>query len=162
MTSPTWTRILALSLGGVLGVNARYWLGVAIARVTSHPFPWATFLVNVSGSFAIGVGATLLAGHSPHSPARLLLLTGFLGGFTTFSAFSLESVGLWRGGERMLSLVNVLGSLAAGCAAVVLGAALAERMERPHPRAELRPGMAPTVPGHDEQRRQGGQLERER
>jgi CrcB protein len=157
MNQATWFRILALSLGGVLGVNARYWLGVAIARVTSHPFPWATFLINVSGSFAIGFGASLLAGQSPHSPARLLLLTGFLGGFTTFSTFSLESVGLWRGGERGLSLFNALGSVAAGCLAVVLGAALANGLERPHPHPPLR-GAASSLPDHQEQHRQGGQL----
>jgi CrcB protein len=154
---PAWTRIFALSLGGVLGVNARYWLGVIVARLTSHPFPWATFLINVSGSFAIGVGAALLAGHSPHSPSRLLLLTGFLGGFTTFSTFSLESVVLWRSGERALGVANAVGSVVAGIVAVVLGAAVADRLDRPHPYPPAASHGTPAA-GDQDQHRHGRDL----
>ena len=96
-----WGRILALSLGGVLGVNARYWLGIWISRWASPQFPWATFTINVSGAFAIGFLATLLARWSPHSQLRLILVVGFLGGYTTFSTFAFESVSLcaaWRMG----------------------------------------------------------------
>ena len=81
----TWGKILVLSLGGVAGVNARYWLGVWINRWASSQFPWATFSINVSGAFAIGFLTALLARWSPHSHLRLLMLVGFLGGYTTFS-----------------------------------------------------------------------------
>ena len=123
----TWGKILALSLGGVAGVNARYWLGVWINRWASSQFPWATFSINVSGAFAIGFLTALLARWSPHSHLRLLILVGFLGGYTTFSTFAFESVTLWQRGEWVFSLANMAGSVLAGCAAVVLGAAAGAR-----------------------------------
>jgi CrcB protein len=126
-----WSRVIALSIGGVLGVNARYWLGVWIARWTSAEFPWATFVINVSGSFAIGFGAVLLAGWAPQSHMRLLALVGFLGGYTTFSTFAFESVALWRRGWWGLCLANLSGSVVAGFAAVLLGAALARGVVEP-------------------------------
>jgi len=127
----TWGRILALSIGGVAGVNARYWLGVWINRWASSQFPWATFSINVSGSFAIGFLTALLARWSPHSYLRLLILVGFLGGYTTFSTFAFESVTLLQRGEWAFSLTNMAGSVLAGCAAVVLGAALAQGIVQP-------------------------------
>jgi fluoride exporter len=127
----TWGKILALSVGGVAGVNARYWLGVWINRWASSQFPWATFVINVSGAFAIGFLTALLARWSPHSQLRLLVLVGFLGGYTTFSTFAFESVTLWQRGEWALSLAYMSGSVIAGCAAVVLGAALALGIVQP-------------------------------
>jgi len=127
----TWGKILALSVGGVAGVNARYWLGVWINRWASSQFPWATFSINVSGAFAIGFLTALLARWSPHSHLRLLVLVGFLGGYTTFSTFAFESVTLWQRGEWAFSLANMAGSVLAGCAAVVLGAALAQGIVQP-------------------------------
>jgi CrcB protein len=124
----TWGKVLVLSLGGVAGVNARYWLGVWINRWASAQFPWATFAINVSGSFAIGFLTALLARWSPHSHLRLLIVVGFLGGYTTFSTFAIESVTLWQRGEWAASLANMGGSVLAGCAAVVLGAALAQEV----------------------------------
>jgi fluoride exporter len=128
----TWGKILALSMGGVAGVNARYWVGVWINRWTGSQFPWATFSINVSGSLAIGFLTALLARWSPHSHLRLLLVVGFLGGYTTFSTFAFESVTLWQRGEWSLSLVYIAGSVIAGCAAVVLGAALAHGVVQPN------------------------------
>ncbi len=127
----TWSKILALSVGGVAGVNARYWLGVWINRWASSQFPWATFTINVSGAFAIGFLTALLARWSPHSYLRLLILVGFLGGYTTFSTFAFEAVTLWQRGESVFSLTYVAGSVLAGCAAVILGAALAQGMVQP-------------------------------
>jgi CrcB protein len=127
----TLGRILVLSLGGVAGVNSRYWLGVWINRWASSQFPWATFVINVSGSFAIGFLTALLARWSPHSHIRLLVVVGFLGGYTTFSTFAIESVTLWQRGEWAASLANMGGSVLAGCAAVVLGAALAQGVAQP-------------------------------
>jgi CrcB protein len=134
---------VVLSIGGALGVNARYWLGVLMARWTGPHFPWATVLINVSGSFAIGFLAVILAYHWPHPLGRLFIVTGFLGGYTTFSSFTFESLKLWEDGEKGLSLANTFGSVAAGLLAVVLGVALgraligspaeSERLVHSHP-----------------------------
>jgi CrcB protein len=118
-------KVLALSVGGVLGVNARYWLGHWMNRWASPTFPWATFTINVTGSFAIGFLTILLTRWLPHPNARLLLITGLLGGYTTFSAYSLESLSLWERGDRWQAVAYVLGSVLAGLLAVRLGVALA-------------------------------------
>jgi CrcB protein len=131
MVMETWGKILALSVGGVAGVNARYWLGVWINRWASSQFPWATFTINVSGAFAIGFLTALLARWSPHSHLRLMVLVGFLGGYTTFSTYAFETVTLWQRGESVFSLTYVAGSVLAGCAAVILGAALAQGVVQP-------------------------------
>ena len=81
-------EVIVLSAGGVLGVNARYWLASWMSTWAGDRFPWATFAINVSGSFAIGLIATLLARWLPAHPARLFFLVGFLGGYTTFSSFA--------------------------------------------------------------------------
>lgn len=118
-------QVLVLSVGGALGVNARYWLGVWISRWASPQFPWATFAINVSGSFVIGVLTVALTRWWPHPHLRLLLITGVLGGYTTFSTFALESAILWERGETVLAVANLGGSVVLGFAAVVLGLALA-------------------------------------
>jgi fluoride exporter len=122
---------LVLSVGGVLGVNARYWLGVAVNRWTGTHFPWATFTINVTGSFAIGLLSVLLARWLPHPHLRLLVVVGFLGGYTTFSSFSFESLALWERGEWGLCVAYMAGSVAAGFAAVVLGTALGRELSQP-------------------------------
>ncbi len=119
-----WNRMLVLSIGGALGVNARYWLSVALTRWTGPRFPWATFAINVTGSFAIGVLAVVLAHRWPHPLGRLFIVVGFLGGYTTFSSFAFESFTLWEKGDRGLSLANTFGSVVAGTAAVVVGVAV--------------------------------------
>src|SRR5262249_34664878 len=119
-----WYQVALLSVGGSLGVNARYWLGVAITRWAGPQFPWATLTINVSGSFAIGLLTVLLARWLPHAHMRLLVVVGFLGGYTTFSSFSAEALGLWDRGERALCLGYVAGSVGAGLVAVVLGTVL--------------------------------------
>jgi CrcB protein len=126
-----WYQVVALSVGGVLGVNARYWLGVVINRWSGAQFPWATFAINISGSFAIGLLSVLLARWVPHPLARLLVVVGFLGGYTTFSSFSFEALALWERGERGLSLAYMVGSVAAGFAAVILGTALGNELTVP-------------------------------
>jgi fluoride exporter len=126
-----WYQVATLSVGGVLGVNARYWLGVAINRWTGAQFPWATFVINVSGSFAIGLLSVLLARWLPHPHARLLAVVGFLGGYTTFSSFSFEALALWERGEPGLCMAYLGGSVAAGFGAVVLGTALGRELTVP-------------------------------
>jgi fluoride exporter len=119
-----------LSVGGVLGVNARFWLGVVINRWTSSQFPWATFTINITGSFAIGLCTAVLARWLPHPHVRLLVIVGFLGGYTTFSSYSIESLTLWERGERGLCVTYLLGSVVAGFAAVVLGTLLGRGLQQ--------------------------------
>jgi CrcB protein len=120
-----WTKVIVLSVGGTLGVNARYWLGVWINRWTSPQFPWATVFINVSGSFMVGFLTVALARWVPHPNLRLMLITGFLGGYTTFSTFENDALTLWERGEGILMAANLIGSVAAGFAAVLLGSAMA-------------------------------------
>jgi CrcB protein len=144
-----WVRVAVLSVGGALGVNARYWLGYWMNRWASPQFPWATFTINVSGSFAIGFLAMGLERWLPHPNVRLLVLVGFLGGYTTFSTFAYDSMTLWERGEVGRSLANMAGSVAAGFVAVSLGVGLARalilpgalrsRTDVPRVRARLEP-----------------------
>jgi CrcB protein len=83
-------QVLLVALGGAVGSVARYGVGFAAARWLGVAFPWGTLAVNIAGGLAMG----LLAARSGGDPMRLLLGVGFLGGFTTFSAFSLETVRL--------------------------------------------------------------------
>jgi fluoride exporter len=126
-----WFRVVVLSVGGALGVNARYWLGVWMNRWASPSFPWATFTINVSGSFAIGFLTMALARWLPHPYFRLLVLVGFLGGYTTFSSFSFESLTLWERGAVGASLTYMAGSVVAGFLAVSLGVGLARGVTLP-------------------------------
>ena len=140
----TGWRVLVLSVGGALGVNARYWLGFWVSRWTSAQFPCATFVINVSGSFAIGFLSTLLVQRLPHPHLRLLVLVGFLGGYTTFSTFAYESLTLWERGERRLSCAYVAGSVAAGLLAVTVGTLLARGLTDIQGRSQH-----PTAPATD-------------
>ena len=124
MEVEVWKRILVLSMGGALGVNARYWLSFWINRGPGSRFPWATIAINVSGSFAIGAVSVILATRWRHPLAHLFVVTGFLGGYTTFSAFAFESLTLWERGNRGSATSNAVGSVVLGIAAVVLGVAL--------------------------------------
>lgn len=143
-------QIAALSLGGVFGVNARYWLGFWVHRWASQQFPWATFAINVTGSFAIGFLTTVLARWLPHQNARLLVITGFLGGYTTYSTFAYESLVLWERGERGLSLGYMLSTLLAGFVAVFLGVVLARELTVPkaerHAASDVRGEAEPEGP----------------
>jgi CrcB protein len=128
MRVETWSKLLVLSVGGTFGVNSRYWLGVWMNRWASPQFPWATVVINVSGSFAIGFLTVALARWLSHPNIRLLLITGFLGGYTTFSTFEYDTLVLWERGESRLMAANVLGSVVAGLAAVWLGTVLARAL----------------------------------
>jgi fluoride exporter len=109
-----WTRVIVLSIGGILGVNARYWLGAWINRWTSPQFPWATVIINVTGSFLIGFLTIVLTRWTPHPNIRLMVITGFLGGYTTFSTFENDALTLWERGEGRLMAANVIGSVTVG------------------------------------------------
>jgi CrcB protein len=115
-------------LGGGLGSLARYAAGTAIMSRAGARFPAGTLAINVSGSFLIGLLMVLLTERfAPHPYWRLLLVVGFLGGYTTFSTFEYETYALVRGGGVLLALGNVLASVAAGFCAVWLGTVLASR-----------------------------------
>lgn len=119
--------LLILVFGG-LGSVARYVTGSAVAEKLGARFPWGTLVVNVSGSFAIGLLMTLLTERwHPHPNWRLALVVGFLGGYTTFSSFEWETFAAVREGRLWIGLANVVGSVTLGYAAVWIGSTLARR-----------------------------------
>ncbi len=116
---------LLIGVGAVLGANLRYLVGSVIAARLGAVFPWGTLLVNVSGSFVIGLILPILAARLDGGPAaRALLVTGFLGAYTTFSTFSAETVALGQRGFPLPALAYALGSVLLGVAATLLGSAL--------------------------------------
>ena len=110
-------------LGGGLGSLARY--GVARlmppAELADGEIPWFTLVANVMACIVLGVGIGLLSKEQLSRPLQLLLLTGFCGGFSTFSTFSYETFALLRAGANTLALVNVALSLVLGLVAIALG-----------------------------------------
>lgn len=115
-------------LGGATGSLTRYVVGTAIMNRMGGRFPLGTVFINVTGSFLIGFIMTLLTERlDPHPNWRFLLVVGFLGGYTTFSSFEWETLGLVRDGGRWLGLINAAGSVVLGYIAVWLGAAVAAK-----------------------------------
>ena len=118
-------HILLVAIGGALGSSARYLTGQAALRLFGPGFPWGTLAVNVVGSLAIGVFAELITRRFDGSPElRMFVVTGILGGFTTFSAFSLEVTAMMERGDHMTAAAYVLLSLVLSVAAVFAGLAL--------------------------------------
>jgi CrcB protein len=118
-------NILLAGFGGGIGSIARYLCQRWINGIYQHTFPLATFLVNVSGCLLIGIIYALAERSSFLSPPlRLFLTTGFCGGFTTFSTFAFENMGLIRGGDVAYFIWYSAGSLLAGIASVYAGYAL--------------------------------------
>lgn len=117
-------NLLLVATGSALGGVGRYWCGSALALRYGDAFPWGTLFVNVFGSFLIGLVAVLaLADGRPllDSPARQFLMIGVLGGFTTFSSFSLQSLNLMQAGEWFAASAYVLGSVSLCLLGVWLG-----------------------------------------
>lgn len=122
---------LWIFIGGGLGTLARFAASGLVARLVGETFPWGTIVVNVSGSFLIGVVATLAApdGRLFLSPeTRQFILLGLFGGYTTFSSFSLQTLTLARDGEWLQAGANVLLSVALCLVAVWLGYLLATNL----------------------------------
>ncbi len=116
---------LCVGVGGALGSMLRYSVGLWL-HGASRGLPWATVLVNVAGSLLAGLVFGLWLARAPDAATlRALLLVGFLGGFTTFSAFSLETVGLLQNGQPLLALANVAANAGFSLLACWLGIALA-------------------------------------
>jgi CrcB protein len=118
-------ELMLVALGGAVGSVARVVTSGAVYRLLPATYPWGTTAVNIAGSFlfglVVGVGITR-GGLSPD--ARALILSGLLGGFTTFSAFSFETVELMATGYTARALVNIVSQVALGAAALWLGLTL--------------------------------------
>jgi CrcB protein len=127
MTEATWAFV---ALGGAIGSVARYGVTVLAARVVPHlVLPYATFAVNVIGCFIIGVLAGQLAQQQlvGSTNMRAFVFVGILGGFTTFSAFALDTLTLTQTGLRATAIANAAGQLVLGLAAVYVGWAIGAR-----------------------------------
>lgn len=110
-TVTTW---LAVAVGGALGSLARFWLAAIMTMLTGPRFPWGTLFINVLGSFIIGLVAGLTAVPARvgmHPDVRVFLMVGICGGFTTFSAFSLQTLELLQSGEVASALGYIAGSV---------------------------------------------------
>jgi fluoride exporter len=103
--------LFLIALGGAAGSLLRYLLGGAIQRSSASGFPVGTFFVNVAGCFLIGVFVRYLLNMQTSAELRALLVVGFCGGFTTFSTFSFETVGLIEGGEYARAATYIVGSV---------------------------------------------------
>jgi CrcB protein len=110
-----------VGLGGALGSLARYGVGLWLTARLGPAFPYGTLTVNVTGSFAAGVLLGFGDGRGLSTSARLLLVTGFLGGYTTFSAFAAETVRLAEQQTLVAAGLNVAANLAVGFAGAALG-----------------------------------------
>jgi CrcB protein len=121
-------KVVMLSLGGALGTNARYWLARWCNEATWNPaYPLGTFVINVSGSFILGLVSVIFLERLPpeHRDWYLLLGTGFCGGYTTFSTFELETLNLLRSNSWRMAAANVICSVVVGFVGVWLGFKLA-------------------------------------
>ena len=113
-------NVVMVAAGGALGAVARYGVGIAVMRVAAPGFPLGVLTVNVVGSFLMGLFVGLAA-HRGLAHLSPLIATGFLGGFTTFSSFSLEAVTLWQRGEAVAAGAYVGLSVALSIAGLVAG-----------------------------------------
>lgn len=119
------TQALLVALGGALGSVARYYVGQWALRLAGPPFPWGTLTVNVVGCFVIGVLSELIGRRFGGSlELRMLLMTGFLGGLTTFSTFSLDSLALFERGAIVEGTVYMIASVGLSMGAVFAGLAI--------------------------------------
>lgn len=118
-------HLLYVALGGAIGASLRHLVNLASLRLMGPNFPWGTLTANIVGSFAMGLFVEMMIRKLGGSQElRLFVATGLLGGFTTFSAFSLDVAGLWERGATSLTFVYVAGSVVLSIAALFAGLAL--------------------------------------
>ncbi len=118
-------KILLVGIGGFFGSTLRYWLGGVVMERTDATFPLGTMVVNLTGSFLIGIFfAVALERFSIGEGTRILLAVGFLGAYTTFSTLMLESYTMMEAGELLLAGLNLAGSVILGFMAFYLGLVL--------------------------------------
>ncbi len=118
------TSLLSVAAGGAIGASGRYLTNVAMMRLAGPGFPWGTVAANLLGSFMMGVLVVVLA-HKGGMRYATFLMTGVLGGYTTFSAFSLDAYTLYERGAYLQAGGYVFGSVALGLAGLVAGMAVA-------------------------------------
>jgi CrcB protein len=124
-------RFLFIAIGAALGANARYLVGLWAANRFGTDFPYGTFIVNVTGSLLLGFLLTLTTERLTLSPeSRLLLGVGFLGSYTTFSAYTVEGLGLLRDNNLWLGLAYIVGNNLVGLVFAGLGVFLARLVGR--------------------------------
>lgn len=116
------TELLAVAAGGALGAVARFLLGEWVTSLTGEHFPWGIFTVNALGSLLIGILFVILVEQNPNAGIwRSLLIVGFLGAFTTFSTFSLQTLALLETGRWLMAASYAFGSLMVCVLAVAVG-----------------------------------------
>jgi len=122
-------RYVMVALGGALGALARYQLATFVQARVPAGFPWGTFVVNISGCLVMGIAATVLASRLVvHPNWRYLIPIGFIGAYTTFSTFEMETFLAVTEGAWMVGALNVAGSVIAGYAALWIGVTLARAL----------------------------------
>jgi CrcB protein len=114
-------KLLLIAAGGSLGAVARYGLSTFVYQAAGDGFPWGTLIINLTGSFLIGAVMEFFDATIIPNAWRSFLTIGFLGAYTTFSAYTLETINLLRDGEIRLALFNILACNLIGLLAVVLG-----------------------------------------
>ena len=120
-------NVLVIGVGGFVGAVARYGIAVWVGQRWGRSFPLGTFVINVSGSFLIGLLMTLMAERFTENPQwRLLLVVGFLGAYTTFSTFEYETGALLKDGEWTFAMLNIILSVVVGFIALKLGEIIAK------------------------------------
>jgi CrcB protein len=125
---PLWLGFLVVFLGSGMGGMARHGIGIVALRVTGATFPWSTIVINVIGSALMGLLIGLFAAKSiDNAELRLFATTGILGGFTTWSTFSLDAVTLWERGEIGAAIGYVIASLVLSLVVLTIALVLTRR-----------------------------------
>jgi fluoride exporter len=128
---PALRAPLAVCLGAIPGALSRYYLTLLFSRWLGVSFPFGTFFINLTGALIMGFFVTLTLERSLTSPdLRLLIAVGFLGSYTTFSTYALDTSTLWQTGHKSLALFYGLGSAALGLISLELGRFLARLLVR--------------------------------
>lgn len=120
------SHLILVAFGGALGASARYLTNLAALRLAGPNFPWGTLTVNIVGSFVMGVFIAYLARRAGGTSAELrsFIATGFLGGFTTFSAFSLDFASMWERGDQWTGAVYLAVTVVVSIFALFAGLSL--------------------------------------
>ena len=126
---PIMLHLLLVAAGGAIGASLRHLVNLAALRLVGPNFPWGTMAINIAGCFAMGVFIEMLARRfGASNEVRLFVATGILGGFTTFSAFSLDFAVLWERGAMVSALAYALVSVIGSLLALFLGLWLARSL----------------------------------